>query len=346
MSGSRVGGVVAALWVLAQAVPSRAGTVFVATNGVDSPTCGARKTPCRSISHAINTIAADGDAVVVGPGAYGDLNGNGILGDSTGEETGGRGCMLAIGRDVMLSSSDGAAATIVDAHLDATSCNVGVFADGAQVGKPGKGFTITSTDLTHATGVLVNARNVTVRGNQLVGSAPFLGNTGITATTGDQTVLIEANQVIGWSEGINVDGTNKTVRGNQVSQNQNGIVAFGASSVTGNVVTGGSTVSGAAAILRDAVSLFGNGIYGNLGNGIALDSPFSGAIQKNDVFGNGGCGLTDTDTPAVVAADNYWGAATGPGPDPADRICNTAAGDLVTMPFATKPFKVKAPIKP
>jgi hypothetical protein len=48
------------------------------------------------------------------------------------------------------------------------------------------------------------------------------------------------------------------------------------------------------------------------------------------------------DEPGLVARNNYWGAATGPGPAPADHVCASPAD---VTPFATKPFAVK-PLKP
>ena len=64
------------------------------------------------------------------------------------------------------------------------------------------------------------------------------------------------------------------------------------------------------------------------------------------------CG-TFTDSPiSYTATGNYFGAPTGPGPDPADLAttpgypCNKHNGGVTFAPFATKPFKVKAPIKP
>ena len=57
----------------------------VANNGVDSASCGTSANPCRSITQAIAN-AADGDRIVVGPGTYGDLNNDGVLGNSPGEE--------------------------------------------------------------------------------------------------------------------------------------------------------------------------------------------------------------------------------------------------------------------
>jgi hypothetical protein len=38
--------------------------------------------------------------------------------------------------------------------------------------------------------------------------------------------------------------------------------------------------------------------------------------------------------------------APGPGPDPADTVCNQGPVTTIVTPFATKPFSVKAPIKP
>ena len=46
---------------------AQAGTLAVANHGVDGPTCGAKASPCRSISNAIAN-ASPGDKIVVGPG--------------------------------------------------------------------------------------------------------------------------------------------------------------------------------------------------------------------------------------------------------------------------------------
>src|SRR5687768_2789620 len=54
--------------------------VHVANNGVDTSTCGARDDPCRSITQAIANAKA-GDTLLVGPGRYGDVNGNDVLGE-------------------------------------------------------------------------------------------------------------------------------------------------------------------------------------------------------------------------------------------------------------------------
>ncbi len=52
-----------------------------------------------SITQGI-AMAATGDTIIAGPGMYGDLNADGILGNSPGEEvpSAGCGCMLSVNR--------------------------------------------------------------------------------------------------------------------------------------------------------------------------------------------------------------------------------------------------------
>src|SRR5205085_10263251 len=52
-----------------------AATVYVANDGVDAASCGGKATPCRSISRGIAN-ANSGDTLLVGPGRYGDLDGD------------------------------------------------------------------------------------------------------------------------------------------------------------------------------------------------------------------------------------------------------------------------------
>jgi hypothetical protein len=101
--------------------------------------------------------------------------------------------------------------------------------------------------------------------------------------------------------------------------------------------------------VADSVNATGNAVYGNQTGFEVEGISFSGPIAKNNIFGSGlftagptPCGLLGG-VAGLVAANNYWGAATGPGIPPADDACNPGA--TVTA-FATKPFTVKAPIKP
>lgn len=94
-------------------------------------------------------------------------------------------------------------------------------------------------------------------------------------------------------------------------------------------------------VVFSAASVIGNAVVGNSDSGIeVLD--VTDTIAGNNIFGNT-CGLVAPTTSGVLATNNYWGAATGPGADPADDVCGFGA---TTTPFATKPFNVKVSIKP
>jgi hypothetical protein len=73
--------------IFAVAPLAHSATRHVSVNGTDGPSCGVTSTSaCRSITQAID-LAAPGDTILVGPGRYGDLNCNGVLGEP-GEKLG------------------------------------------------------------------------------------------------------------------------------------------------------------------------------------------------------------------------------------------------------------------
>ena len=273
-------------------------TLYVANNGVDGPSCGTKTSPCRSIGQTIANAVA-GDAIVVGPGRYGDLNGNGVLGEP-GEEnpdvfSPGCGCVLGVNKTLTLTSSNGAAATVIDATSVASIQNVLIIGNGVQFGKAGKGFTVTSTaagrDPTPAVldvvvrpsptvpaGIVVDASNVAITGNQVVFQlvdalvdisadqsftitdiSTFGSGSGIYAVENDgETVTIQGNQVIGgWEFGIRALSSGKTVKGNTVSLNLLGVAVSGKSSVEGNVIAGnfstGIAFEGSATVIGNDV---------------------------------------------------------------------------------------------
>ena len=149
-------------------------------------------------------------------------------------------------------------------------------------------------------------------------------------------------------EGFDLTLSNdNTLIGNVAASNN---VGFEITSGTGNVFTKNASVgnrshgfniqsSGGDSVLTDNASI------GNTGTGLrSTASPIT--IEGNNFFGNddadANCGVeTDTGT-AVVATNNYWGAATGPGPDPADDAC-AISGSITSAPFAASAFKI--PIK-
>jgi hypothetical protein len=340
MSDHTVGRLIVTAALLALVPAAHAANLYVANNGADSPTCGPKpQPPCRSITQAIQN-AAPGDKIVVGPGTYGDLNGNGTLGE-TGEETPspGCGCMLSFNKAVTLVSSQGAAATVIDARSVTANTNVLLITSGADFGKPKKGFTVTTT-ANDTEGMVIDSANVKIRGNQVMrtGGSGVLTTYGIDSLASSSGVLIEGNQVTGWTFGIDAK-SDATVRKNLASLNDVGIDAGANNLVIGNVVTGNVTgldLEGGAATTR------GNAVYGNA---IGIKTSSNGPLEKNNIFGNLNCGLSNIGIFNLPAAHNYWGAATGPGNDPADAVCDNSGGVSIVTPFATKPFAVRA-IKP
>ena len=117
---------------------SAAATMYAAGNGVDGPGCGTKASPCRSISQAVDNAPA-GDTVIVGPGVYGDVDGDGVF--EVGDEFGFPfcGCLLGIDKAVTVLSSAGAAATVIDARQTPALRSVLLLGSGIVFGKPEKG---------------------------------------------------------------------------------------------------------------------------------------------------------------------------------------------------------------
>ena len=70
-------------------------------------------------------------------------------------------------------------------------------------------------------------------------------------------------------------------------------------------------------------------------------------ITDNNIFGNGttgsNCGLLNVSGTVLTAPNNFWGAASGPGPDPADAIGEACGGHpdpTLVDPVASKPFNI------
>jgi len=128
-----------------------------------------------------------------------------------------------------------------------------------------------------------------------------------------------------------------------------------ANSLTGNngagiFVNGGTT---------QTVHITDNTIVGNIGAGVYLLGWIADPlIQRNNIYGNAGvsspdlpaldtrnCGIANVDVQQpLVATNNYWGSASGPGPDPADNAgkgCDFLAGSTIVKPFATTGFGIR-----
>ena len=336
--------IVAACWFALPAVASAA-TRYVTDSGTDSPSCGADlATACRSITQAIK-LANAGDTVLVGPGRYGDLNRSGVLGDMPGEETGspGCGCAVSINKPVIVISSKGAAVTVVDSRTVYLVQNVLLITNGGEFGRPGKGFTVTETrhigyKANNGHGIVIDSINVMVRGNRVVYTvtSEYSESVGILPVN-DAPVRIEGNQVLFFNVGI-AGRAGSVVSKNEVTLNTFGI-SMGAGKVVGNVAAWnryGIGVSGNA-------TATGNAVYANEVTGFSVSATFSGIMTKNNIFANGNtssaCGLTNS-LAGLKAANNYWGAPSGPGAAPANNVCNLSGASATTTPYATTPFAV------
>lgn len=364
-----------ALLLLGAPSLARGAVIRVAMDGVDADGCGTKKAPCRTITRGI-AVAAPGDRVVVGPGVYGDVDQDGVLGP--GEESGspGCGCVLSLNKPVLLESSHGPALTRIEGTVVDVNTNVLVITQGGSFGKRGKGFSVTSS--AQGNGIVIDSDGVAVRGNRLFSHRAAFETEDVAIATVDSAgaVSIENNEILPrWGTGIRVRGANKIVRRNVVLPGRGiggiGIAAAGspAAAIEGNFVTGalrgifvgsgpatvlGNTVMGsstgiqlgdgsAAVVTRNA--LVGNQVGVSNFNDTDFTSVFSGVLERNNFVDNRECGIENYGVAGFAARENYWGAPSGPGPDPADAPCDIG-GATIAAPFLTRPVKVKIVAKP
>ena len=322
----------------------QAATLSVANNGLDSDTCGSLAAPCRSISQAI-AHASEGDTLVVGPGRYGDLNGNRIFGE-VGEETAAFGtpcsCMIQINKRLTLKSSDGAAVTVLDVG-GIEVIGVLIEADGVVFGGRGQGFTIANAG---STGFIVqNTSHVTVVGNLAMHNGLNL-NHGFVMVGSGHTIrenIALGNRVAGFSIG----GSGHTVSDNVASANGLGFQLSFSGQFTRNVASSNG-YAGGIVISGGVLEFHHNAVIGNESVGIVVFGQ-DATMTDNNIFGNGttgsNCGLLNVSGTVLTVPNNFWGAASGPGLDPADAIGEACVGGghpypTLVDPVATKPFNI------
>jgi hypothetical protein len=69
-------------------------------------------------------------------------------------------------------------------------------------------------------------------------------------------------------------------------------------------------------------------------------------VIKTNFYGNdvsGGCGMGNQTGGTIDARGNVWGAAGGPGDDPADRACDEGSSVTTTSEAAAPEIAVKVP---
>jgi nitrous oxidase accessory protein NosD len=302
---------VVALATLVLAVnPAAAAVRYVAANGVDDPSiCGPLGRPCRTIGGAL-VAAAPGDRIVVGPGLYGPF---------------------VLDRPVTLESTAGAGATVVEGELSSQDATIAIAGagEGAVIGRPSKGFTIRGAQF----GVLVEAAAVAIQDSIVSGV-----QRAVLATGAASNLALTGNLL---SPSVIADGAGTSIVQNVIHSGTIGVDLGGPGSVVrDNVITGhslnGVAISAVPAEIRR--NTFTN-------NAIAIDVKLIGVsagvvVTSNNFLGHTTCAITNRTAGELVATGNYWGAATGPGPDPADQPCSGAV--VRTAPFLRAPMPVTA----
>jgi len=360
-------------WLALESQDSRAddvSTVWVAANGTDDPACGAKSRPCRSISAGIAN-ASRGDKVMVGPGKYGELNFDGDFTDP-GEEQADpdSGCIICIQKSVRLLSTDGADVTVIESLGDLSdprlTNTVLITADGAVFGSYRRGFTFVNPKPTALR--VRGAAKVSIVGNVAVAGGASQSGVGFEIDPGPGTSLVADNvashfvaanffiggpgqvhfigntAVRGSGNGFAFGGRGHFVARNSAANNITGfVVGCTACVVTGNVSS--ANLAFGMQIANDGsqglAALQRNTIVGNAA-GIQVRLEADARINNNDIYGNEMCGVRNESARVIDATGNYWGAATGPGPDPADQAgpgsaCDFAGSVTIVAPFRSAP---------
>src|SRR3954469_25736724 len=72
---ARATAAIVSTFILSSAAGAAGRSIYVATDGTDSASCGAQASACRSISQGLEN-ATDGDTILVGAGRYGNISGS------------------------------------------------------------------------------------------------------------------------------------------------------------------------------------------------------------------------------------------------------------------------------
>jgi parallel beta-helix repeat protein len=280
--------------------------VLVAANGSDAGTCGTSAQPCRTIGRAI-AIAGVGDTVEVGPGRYGDANGDGDFadpGDEAAEIGTGCNCVIHVDKPLVVVSRDGAGATLVDGAGIPSPDLVRVDAAGTTFGKRKHGFT-----LRRAGGAAFRSSAERL---SLAGNVALFGVGNGFAVFGDGSSVVGNRALTNDSQGFNVQFTHGVIRDNvAIGNGSHGFSPDGHNTIAGNAAMGngddGFHLNGGGSVLQGNVAL-GNGETGfNLSGGNLLTGSIASGnhrgvevddgdvVTKNAIVSNEGVGVVDRD---------------------------------------------------
>jgi hypothetical protein len=306
-----------------------AATLEAANDGVDSAACGSPKSPCRSISQAIEN-ASDGDTIEVGAGRYGSISGSADFtgpGDEHPQQLGTRdaysGCVVCITKALHIFSLHGAATTIIEGLASSQfSSTVLIHHDGVVFGREGGGFTLTGgnqnglvidQELLESSFGVVLQHNVVVAGNVDLGDQygfVFNGLNYRDVQCPDPSCEATAQIMFSGNQATNNSGIGFLVTV--------GLFRGGPVTLRGNLASGGGTGFEVATGTQDQVNgadfaenvqLLGNVAIHN-GAGFVADLP--GQIVGNTAAGNSQFGFLITPGGAAFQDNSAIGNA-GPG---------------------------------
>jgi hypothetical protein len=305
-----------------------AATLWTSNVGSDSSTCGASASPCRSISQAI-VNAAGGDTIWVGPGHYGDVNGDGNFtgpGDEQPDPNAGlnqvsdpAGCIICITKTLHIYSTDGAALTIIEGKgSSGYGSTVMILTDGGDFGAEDHGFTIAggnSHGVTIAPLNLSVSHDMTIKGNvdigdeigfSLAGNIFFVTKCPAGQCVFSARILVASNRAISNTTGFNIVPNNWVGSGQIVVRDNEAL-----GDVTGFWVYPGyqfpsgitENYAGNVQLVNNIAAHGGTGFYADLPGPVtyntALDNsqsgftitPGGGPFTHNSAIGNGGPGV-------------------------------------------------------
>jgi hypothetical protein len=296
--------------------PTSAGTLSVANNGVDSSSCGWEK-PCRSISQAMAN-AASGDSIYVGPGHYGDVDGDGNFagpGDEKPDPNAGQsipqaaGCIVCVTKPLHIYSVQGAATTVISSVPQAHALygsTVMIETVGVDFGAPGHGFTITGGSNNGVAIIMTSIpvlNDMSVQGNVDLGDATgfaFYGypfslaevpcaqypGGGIADCRFTARVLVAANQAISNQIGIKIETNQCCIfGGGQIIVKDNAALGAG---LGFSLTPGGGYGESKIAYFAGNVQVINN-VATNGGSGFV--AIFSGEFKYNSALNNSGAGF-------------------------------------------------------
>lgn len=333
--------VVLAALALAPAAAA-ASTWNVALSGSDAAGCGGASSPCRTLSFAIASASA-GDSIVVAPGRYGDLDGDGLLGEPGEEAPGGAcGCMVHVDERLAVRSRDGAATVVLDAAGSALAV-VAVNADGAVFGAKSRGFTLVGS----APGGFGLRVTDATAGATVAGNVAHSNATGF-FVQGDAQRILDNRAHANLDAGFHLAGSAHEVERNAADSNAAGFELEGSGHVLDlNLAIGndrGFRIEGIGHLISRC------SVLGSRGYGVWVLGSASASFDRCNLVANdaaaGNCAVRNESLAAVSATRSWWGAPGGPGIDPADAVCDLGGSVTVIDPVATREIRIQlAPLR-